>query len=201
MLSVIFTQLTYIVKTLRWYSVNWYHFLSSRRRDLKLYWYREDKSICYDSWEWKSRAFIGKIHRSIPSIPSIPSEIRCVKTSHYLYLSVVCAPVGVEDPHIIPNAQITPSSYFLSYYAHMGRLNGVKCWCQKTTEITDDYIQVDMGALHTVCAIATQGKKNGSFVKSYKLSFSIDESSWSVYQEQNIDKVWNNSTLIFSCLF
>ena len=48
----------------------------------------------------------------------------------------------------------------------MGRLNGVKGWCQKTTAITDDYIQVDMGALHTVCAIATQGKKNGSFVQS-----------------------------------
>ena len=80
----------------------------------------------------------------------------------------------------------------------MGRLNGVKGWCQKTTAIIDDYIQVNTGALHTVCAIATQGKKNGSFVKSYKLSFSYDESSWSVYQEQNIDKVWNNSTLIFS---
>ena len=38
-------------------------FLSPRRRDLKLYWYREDKSICYDSWERKSRAFIGKIYR------------------------------------------------------------------------------------------------------------------------------------------
>ncbi|CAH3162749.1 unnamed protein product, partial [Pocillopora meandrina] len=107
-----------------------------------------------------------------------------------------CAPVGVEDPHIIPDAHITTSSYFLSYYAHMGRLNGVKGWCQKTTTITDDYIQVDMGALHTVCAIATQGKKNGSFVKSYKLSFSSDESSWSVYQEQNIDKIFQaNSDL------
>ena len=31
----------------------------------------------------------------------------------------------------------------------MGRLNGVNGWCQKTTAITDDYIQVDMGALHT----------------------------------------------------
>ena len=83
----------------------------------------------------------------------------------------------------------------------MGRLNGVNGWCQKTTAITDDNIQIDMGALHAVCAIATQGKKNGSFVESYKPSFSIDESSSSVYQEQNIDKVWNNSTLIFSSLF
>ncbi|CAH3162681.1 unnamed protein product [Pocillopora meandrina] len=97
--------------------------------------------------------------------------------------------VGVDDPHIIPSAQITASSYYLSYYPRMGRLNGVKGWCQKTTAITDDYIQVDMGALHTVCAITTQGKKNGSCVKSYKLSFSSDKSSWSVYQEQNTDKV------------
>ena len=43
----------------------------------------------------------------------------------------ICAPVGVEDPHIIPNAQITTSSYYLSYYPHMGRLSGVKDWCQK----------------------------------------------------------------------
>ena len=84
----------------------------------------------------------------------------------FLYLSAVCAPVGVEDPHIIPNAQITASSYYLRYYPHIGRLNEVKGWCQKTTATTDDYIQVDMGALHTVCAIATRGKKNGSFVKS-----------------------------------
>ena len=139
--------------------------------------------------------------RDLQTSVTFPSRIWCVQTSYFLYLSAVCAPVGVEDPHIIPNAQITASSYYLSYYPHMGRLNGVNGWCQKTTAITDDYIQVDMGALHTVCAIATQGKKNGSFVKSYKLSFSYDESSWSVYQEQNIDKVWNNSTLIFSSLF
>ena len=48
----------------------------------------------------------------------------------------------------------------------MGRLNGVNGWCQKTTAITDDYIQVDMGALHTVCAIATQGKKMGHSSKA-----------------------------------
>ena len=100
----------------------------------------------------------------------------------------ICAPVGVEDPHIIPNAQITTSSYYLSYYPHMGRLSGVKDWCQKTTAITE-VIQVNMRALLAVCAIATQGKKNGSFVKSYRLSFSTDESSRSVCQDQKIDNV------------
>ena len=145
-------ELTCIVKTFNWFSV------------IDMIWYREDKSICYDSWERKSWALMGKI----------------------------CAPVGVEDPPIIPNAQITTSSYYLSYYPHMGRLSGVKDWCQKTTAITED-IQVNMRALLAVCAIATQGKKNGSFVKSYRLSFSTDESSRSVCQDQKIDNVWNNS--------
>ena len=53
----------------------------------------------------------------------------------------------------------------------------------------NDYLQVDMGAVHTFCAVATQGKKNGSFIKSYKLSFSTDASSWTAYQEQSVDKV------------
>ena len=49
MLSAIFTQLTYIVKKQKkMISRNWYHFLSSSRRDLKLY--REDKLILHDSW-------------------------------------------------------------------------------------------------------------------------------------------------------
>lgn len=85
-----------------------------------------------------------------------------------------CAAVGVEDPNKIPDDRITSSSYYLYYYPKMGRLHGSLGWCQKTNTITDDYIQVDMGAIRTVCAVATQGKKDGSFVKSYKLSFSVD---------------------------
>ena len=111
----------------------------------------------------------------------------CQNFAFFVSLSSLC-PVGVEDPHIIPNAQITESSYFLSYYAHIGRLNGVKGWCQKTTAITNDYIQVDIGALHTVCAIATQGKKNGSSVKSYKLSFSSDKSSWRYIRNKTLTR-------------
>lgn len=107
-----------------------------------------------------------------------------------------CAAVGVEDPNKIPDDRITSSSYYLYYYPKMGRLHGSLGWCQKTNTITDDYIQVDMGAIRTVCAVATQGKKDGSFVKSYKLSFSVDEISWNVYQDQLIQKIFQaNSDL------
>ena len=50
-------------------------------------------------------------------------------------------------------------------------------------------IQVDMGAGRTVCGVATQGKANGSFIKSYRLSFSTDGTSWTAYKEQNVEKV------------
>ena len=46
-----------------------------------------------------------------------------------------------------------------------------------------------MGAGRTVCGVATQGKANGSFLKSYRVSFSTDGTSWTAYKEQNVEKV------------
>nr|XP_058944675.1 lactadherin-like [Pocillopora verrucosa] len=107
-----------------------------------------------------------------------------------------CEALGVEDPNIIPDVQITASSNYLSYYPHKGRLNGDSGWCQQSSRITDDYIQVDIGAGRTVCGVATQGKANGSFIKSYRLSFSTDGTSWTAYKEQNVEKIFEaNSDL------
>ncbi|KAL9952642.1 hypothetical protein ACROYT_G039920 [Oculina patagonica] len=89
---------------------------------------------------------------------------------------------------------MTASSYYLQYYPYMGRLNGEKGWCQGTSTISNDYLQVDMGALRTICAVATQGKKNGSYVTSYKLSLSTDGVNWNTYQEGNTDKVFQANT-------
>ena len=46
-----------------------------------------------------------------------------------------------------------------------------------------------MGEVHSVCAVATQGKLTGSYVTSYKLYFSIDGVNWMVYTELNKMKV------------
>ncbi|RMX50320.1 hypothetical protein pdam_00006924 [Pocillopora damicornis] len=64
--------------------------------------------------------------------------------------SKVCKPMGVESETLIPDAQITASSHYMYYYAHKRRLNGNTGWCQKTSKITDDFIQVDMGVLRWV---------------------------------------------------
>ena len=97
----------------------------------------------------------------------------------------------MKDSDIIPDAQITASSNYRSFYPHKGRLNGDSGWCQRPFEIPDNYIQVDMGAGRVVCGVATQGKANGSFIKSYRLSFSTDGTSWTTYKEENVEKVLN----------
>ena len=97
----------------------------------------------------------------------------------------------MEDPDIIPDAQITASSNYGSFYPHKGRLNGDSAWCQPPFEIPDNYIQVDMGAGRAVCGVATQGNAHRSFIKNYTLSFSTDGTSWTTYKEGNVEKVLN----------
>jgi len=107
-----------------------------------------------------------------------------------------CTAVGVADANIIPNGKITSSSVYLRYYSYKGRLNGALGWCAYSPYNRNDFIQVDIGAVRSICAVATQGKKNGSYVTSYKLLLSSDGVSWTTYQEQNVDKIFQaNSDL------
>ena len=105
-------------------------------------------------------------------------------------VSESCPPLGILNQ--IPDNRITASSHYLSYYAHYGRLHGTQGgggWCPKTSSSRNDYLQVDLGAQHALCAVATQGKKSGSFSVGYKLSLSLDGVNWSFYQEQDTNKV------------
>ena len=102
-----------------------------------------------------------------------------------------CTAIGVAaDKNYVSDSQMTASSVYLSYFAYKGRLNGPSGWCQKSQHITyTDYLQIDMRRLRYVCAVSTQGKKNGSWVTSYKLKFSTDGVTYTTYQENNTDKV------------
>ena len=101
-----------------------------------------------------------------------------------------CLAVGVADINMIADGKITASSVLLQYYPYKGRLNGEKGWCPSSTSNRNDYIQIDMGAVYSICAVATQGKANGSWVKSYKISLSNDGTNWTPYQEGNMEKVY-----------
>ena len=106
--------------------------------------------------------------------------------------------MGVADINTIPDDRITASTFASNKYSpHYGRLNGQRgslgAWCTKTTDDRADYLQVDMGAVHSVCAVATQGATGGHWVTSFKLKLSLDGTTFNYYMEDNSVKV-NKST-------
>ena len=106
----------------------------------------------------------------------------------------VCGPVGVADRNTIPDSRMTASTYLGSGYSpYHGRLNenrGYGGWCPRTTSDRTDYLQIDMGTVRVVCAVATQGYRGGSnWVTSYKVHLSPDGITWNVYKENNVEKV------------
>ncbi|KAL9961275.1 hypothetical protein ACROYT_G030184 [Oculina patagonica] len=105
-------------------------------------------------------------------------------------LLLPCKPIGVADVNKITDDKITSSTVYLQYYSHHGRLHGATGWCPSTKTNRDDFVQVDMGAVRAVCAVATQGKPTGSFVTSFKLLLSTDGASWNAYKEDNVGKVF-----------
>ena len=101
--------------------------------------------------------------------------------------------MGVADINTIPDDRITASTIHDSrYHPYYGRQNGRRglgVWCPKTTYHRTDYLQVDMGAVRTVCAVATQGSTAGFWTTSFKLRLSLDGTTFNVYVEDNAVKV------------
>ena len=75
--------------------------------------------------------------------------------------------MGVADPIKIKDAQMTTSMVRSSNFElHYGRVNstrGPQTWCQVTSTDLSDYLQVDMGSVKSVRAMATQRQGTGSF--------------------------------------
>ncbi|PFX14773.1 Lactadherin [Stylophora pistillata] len=110
-----------------------------------------------------------------------------------------CGPVGVADTNTIPDARMTASSFYDSYrHPYYGRLNetrGSGAWCPKTKSNRTDYLQVDMGEVRFLCAVATQGYRRSSvWTTSYKLQLSTDGVTWNTYEETNIEKVFRGNS-------
>ena len=98
-------------------------------------------------------------------------------------------PVGVSDPRIIHDNQMTASSeYDGRCKAAYGRLNGFRGdgWCTDDSDSTTDWLQVDLGITIQVCAVATQGDVDSDeWTTVFKLSYSSDENNWTTYKDAN----------------
>ena len=88
--------------------------------------------------------------------------------------------------------RINASSEFdASTPASSGRLNYTAgpSWCASSRDSTP-YLQVDLGSVYILCAVATQGNSQADqWVKTYQVQYSTDGSKWEIYQEKGQNRV------------
>ena len=101
-------------------------------------------------------------------------------------------PVGISNSSIIPDNRFTASTYYDSRYEpKLARLNGAKWMGTKTTSDPNDYLQIDLGEVFVICAVATQGAgtRNNMWTTEYKISTSMDSITWTDYPNNASAKV------------
>ncbi|CAH1276905.1 F5 [Branchiostoma lanceolatum] len=101
------------------------------------------------------------------------------------------SPLGMESG-AIPNSHITASTEQTGYEAWRGRLNNGKAW-QTNTADTDQWLQIDLGSHKVITGIQTQGLW-GYHIKSYKLMFSDDASTWVTYGDGQDDTIFDGNS-------
>lgn len=80
------------------------------------------------------------------------------------------------------------------YYGRLHETRGHGVWCPATTSDKTDFLQVDMGTEHSVCAVATRGHEWGARVTSYKLRLSAGH-----FSSLHFPTSYFASNLISSC--
>ncbi|XP_033118060.1 fibropellin-1-like isoform X3 [Anneissia japonica] len=113
-----------------------------------------------------------------------PAGFSCIDCS----LSDVSCVEGLGmESGAIPSASIQASSeYDKQHGPRRARLNlvpdsdGIGAWSAKTNDL-NQWIQVDLGKVMLVSGVVTQGRNGyspGQWVKSYKVSYSMDATNW-----------------------
>ena len=111
----------------------------------------------------------------------------------------------MTDNNTIPDARMTASDFIdIWFFPYYGRLQGTRGdggWCPWNRFVKKHYIQVDMGEVCSLCGVATQGAQSYSaWTTNYKLKLSTNGTTWSIYKETNIEKVWRELKLTFSAI-
>ena len=111
----------------------------------------------------------------------------------------------MTDINTIPDARMTASDFLeIWFFPYYGRLQGTRGdggWCPWNRSVKKHYIQVDMGEVRSLCGVATQGaQRYSAWTTSYKLKLSTNGTTWSIYKETNIEKVWRELKLTFSAI-
>ncbi|XP_074611781.1 uncharacterized protein LOC141866213 isoform X2 [Acropora palmata] len=105
--------------------------------------------------------------------------------------------VGVSDSSVIYYQRFSASSSLSGSPASNGRLNGGSAWIPSSNNNNSDYLQIDLGSVYVVCAVATQGNPSTSasdWTETYKIKTSLDNVNWHWYQENNTDKIFTGNS-------
>ena len=98
--------------------------------------------------------------------------------------------LGLASSYAFPDSKFSASSSRSNHEASKARLNGFGAWTPSTNNDPNDYLQVDLQYEFFICAVATQGNPNADeWTLKYKLLFSLNNTDWVTYQENNADKV------------
>ena len=112
--------------------------------------------------------------------------------------------IGLENPALVPDEQITASSTAASSLcsdpctATAVRITSSYGWRQGGSGHHANYIQIDLGAVFLINAVGTRGTAD-NWVKNYKIKFSIDGEQWYRYTENGSTKV-NRTTVADCCI-
>lgn len=115
----------------------------------------------------------------------------CKGESRRLSPCVDCnLPLGLENGRV-SNSSITASHSHKDFPASSARLNGKSAWCSMNPKGTYLYLQIDLGKMTSVTAIASQGyyppEEEMSLrlgrVSKYELMYSTSGRSWHLYND------------------
>ena len=109
--------------------------------------------------------------------------------NHFFTTACTSQALGIASSSAILDNSFTASSTHSGYQPSKARLNGAGAWAPSTNSGAD-FLQIDLGAVHFICAVATQGNPTADeWTKNYKIKMSINKVDWSEYKEGNPEKV------------
>ena len=103
-------------------------------------------------------------------------------------------PLGMTSGDV-PDHMISASSENVSRPARDARFDMPGSWCALRS-VRGEWLEVDLGRIATLVAVATQGNGNDSWVKAFNLQFSADNVTWYCDRHEGKIKVSSKKLLL-----
>ena len=95
----------------------------------------------------------------------------------------------MSDSSVISDQRFSASSSLSGRSPSDGRLQGSNAWIPANND-NNAFLQINLGSLYFVCAVATQGNPNANdWTKTYKIKTSLDNVWRTFYSEGGSEKV------------